>query len=175
MARRRLPDGVVNRMPGAPEASRPWMCLTLVCRLLLGGVFIYACIDKIQHPDLFAEAVHNYKILPIALENILALTLPWVELGMGAMIIAGVMTRSAALAITFLLAVFTVAIGISLWRGIDITCGCFSLTAHSRRLSWTTLSVDAALLVPCALLLYDPRSALSADAGIARRIERRHR
>ena len=160
-------------MHSSPPGSGPWGWLTLLCRLLLGGVLVYACIEKIQHPDLFAEAVHNYRILPIALENILALTLPWVELGMATMIVAGFLTRSAALATALMLAVFTVAIGFSLWRGIDITCGCFSLTTHGRRLSWTTLAFDVALLVPCALILYDPRSALSSDGAIGRRIERR--
>ncbi len=33
-------------------------------RLVIAGVFIYASIDKIIHPDLFAEAVYNYQVLP---------------------------------------------------------------------------------------------------------------
>ncbi|MDH3851011.1 MAG: hypothetical protein OEV09_08130, partial [Deltaproteobacteria bacterium] len=36
----------------------------LVLRIVLGWVFIYASLDKIRHPDLFAEAVYNYQLLP---------------------------------------------------------------------------------------------------------------
>ncbi|UCF03831.1 MAG: hypothetical protein JSV14_08635, partial [Deltaproteobacteria bacterium] len=35
-----------------------------VLRIALGCLFIYASLDKIRHPDLFAEAVYNYQLLP---------------------------------------------------------------------------------------------------------------
>jgi hypothetical protein len=49
----------------------------LVLRIVLGCVFIYASLDKIRHPDLFAEAVYNYQLLPEVAINLWAIWLPW--------------------------------------------------------------------------------------------------
>ena len=54
--------------------------VVLFARLILGGVFIYASIDKILNPGDFAKIISNYHVLPFGLENLLAITLPWVEL-----------------------------------------------------------------------------------------------
>ena len=45
-------------------------------RLILGGVFIYASLDKIAHPAEFAKAIGNYHVVPFGLENLMALALP---------------------------------------------------------------------------------------------------
>ncbi|MGB6376886.1 MAG: MauE/DoxX family redox-associated membrane protein, partial [Syntrophobacteria bacterium] len=47
----------------------------LVLRMVLGCVFIYASLDKIRHPDLFAEAVYNYQLLPEVAVNLVAICL----------------------------------------------------------------------------------------------------
>ena len=47
--------------------------LVIICRLILGGVFIYASIDKIANPAEFAKAVGNYHVLPFGMENLVAL------------------------------------------------------------------------------------------------------
>ena len=137
---------------------------TLACRLILGAIFIYASLDKVRHPGLFAEAVHNYHILPIALENLFALTLPWIELGVGVLLVAGFLTRSSALVLGGLTLVFIVAIAINLWRGVDMACGCFSLTTEGRHLGWRTLAQDLALILPALALIAQPLSAHSVDA-----------
>jgi len=38
-----------------------------ISRLLLGGVFVYASIDKIAFPNEFSGVVENYEILPSVL------------------------------------------------------------------------------------------------------------
>ena len=43
--------------------------VVLVARLILGGVFIYASIDKILNPGDFAKIINNYHVLPFGLEN----------------------------------------------------------------------------------------------------------
>ena len=48
----------------------------LTVRLVLGGLFIYASMDKMANPADFVKVIHNYKILPISLENLLAVFLP---------------------------------------------------------------------------------------------------
>jgi len=151
--------------------QNPWT--SLISRLVLGAVFVYASIEKIQHPDLFADAIHNYRLIPIPFENLPALTLPWIELGFGIFLIVGFLTRSGALTLGSLLLLFIVAISINIIRGLDIACGCFTLTNEGRHLAWTTLIVDILLLLPAVQLLLFPKSALSADGVVPCRLERR--
>ena len=79
-------EGIVSHNEERPSAG--W--LTLIARLFLGGVFIYASVDKILHPDDFAHAVYNYQILPNGLINLTALVLPWLELLLGICLLTGV-------------------------------------------------------------------------------------
>jgi arsenate reductase len=120
--------------------------LLLVLRLFLGLVFIYASWDKILHPAQFAQAVYNYKILPLPMVNIFAIILPWIELIAGAFLILGVFTRGSALIITSLLFIFIIAGVISVSRNLDITCGCFD-PAGSRRVGVNLIIEDSALLL----------------------------
>jgi hypothetical protein len=71
--------------------------LALITRLFLGGVFIYASVDKVLHPADFARAVYNYQILPNGLINLTALLLPWLELLLGMCLLAGVWLPGAEL------------------------------------------------------------------------------
>ena len=76
--------------------------LSLVCRLVVGGVFIWASLDKLAHPAEFAKAIHHYRIAPYALLHPAALLLPIVEAVAGvAQVIAASpwMTGSAVAAV----------------------------------------------------------------------------
>ncbi len=141
--------------------------ISLLCRLFLGGIFIYAAIEKIRHPDLFAEAVHNYRLLPIPLENLMAIGLPWIELGIGILLAAGLLTRSGALILGSLLVIFIIAIGINLWRGVDMACGCFTLTGTGRHIAQSTLFEDLLFLLPAVQLFLFPFSTFSIDSLLA--------
>lgn len=112
--------------------------IQLLSRLVLGGLFIYASLDKIAHPEDFAKIISNYQLLPQFLINIFAVVLPWVEMISGLLLIFGRFTRSAAIVLSGLLLVFMVAIGISTIRGLDVSCGCFS-TTYSEPESWLVL------------------------------------
>ena len=102
----------------------------LICRLILGAVFIYASLDKIMNPDDFAKAIGNYHVLPLGLENLLALVLPWIEMLTGLCLIIGVMVDGATILIILMNIVFIFAISQALARGISIECGCFSVSSE---------------------------------------------
>ena len=104
--------------------------IILICRIVLGGIFIFASLDKIAHPAEFAKAIGNYHVLPFGLENLLALTLPSVELLAGVALITGVMVDGAAIMVILMNIVFIFAISQALARGISIECGCFSVTTE---------------------------------------------
>ena len=62
----------------------------LLARFILGAVFIYASLDKIADPVAFSTNIDNYHISPLAINNLAALILPWVELIIGLSLITGV-------------------------------------------------------------------------------------
>jgi len=106
-------------------ASNKYFLLGL--RLVLGVVFIYASIDKIDKPGGFAEAIYNFRMMPHATINLMAIVMPWLELFCGILIIIGLFVRGSALLIGFMLLVFIAAISFALVRGLDISCGCFKV------------------------------------------------
>lgn len=97
----------------------------LLARLILGFVFIYAGTQKISNPESFVLAITNYKLLPNWIVNFLAITLPWLELVIGILILFGYSIKENAAIIFSLLMIFNMAILISLVRGLNIDCGCF--------------------------------------------------
>jgi uncharacterized membrane protein YphA (DoxX/SURF4 family) len=99
-----------------------------VLRLLLGGFFVFASLDKIASPAAFARIIYQWQVSGPVLSNVVAVTLPWVELLAGTLLILGVWRRESALVIALLLVVFLGAAGSVLARGIDVeNCGCTSL------------------------------------------------
>ena len=104
-----------------------------MARLSVAGLFLTACIAKIHHPELFALAVHRYRILPGAWVNAVAIVLPWIELTTAlSLLFAPARLRAAgALIISGMLTVFTIAIALNLVRGIEASCGCFSTRADA--------------------------------------------
>ena len=124
----------------------------LVARFVLGCVFIYASLDKIRHPELFAEAVYNYQLSPEVAVNLVALWLPWVELLSGGLLVLGVWVRGSSLILSGLMVVFLASLGINLARGLDIHCGCFT-TQGSDPLTIFTLLRDSLFLL-LALFLF---------------------
>ena len=62
----------------------------LVLRIALGVVFVYAAWVKLDTPwQLFAGAIADYKLLPAWAVNPLARSLPWAELLIGLLLMAG--------------------------------------------------------------------------------------
>jgi uncharacterized membrane protein YphA (DoxX/SURF4 family) len=119
----------------------------LVFRLILGGIFIYASLDKIAHPEQFAKIVYNYKILPHSLINIFAIILPWVELLCGIFVITGIFVESSSAILSMFLVVFIIALSVNFLRGLDINCGCFSTDPKGKEEGAILLIRDLVLLV----------------------------
>jgi uncharacterized membrane protein YphA (DoxX/SURF4 family) len=99
--------------------------LLLVVRIVLGLIFIYAGAEKISDPEAFAVSISNYRLLPVVTLNFFAITLPWIELVTGLLILFGIAVKENSSIIFLMLLVFTITIVISLFRGLSIDCGCF--------------------------------------------------
>jgi uncharacterized membrane protein YphA (DoxX/SURF4 family) len=124
----------------------------IAARLLLGIIFIIASIDKIVSPDAFAASIHAYRLTPAIIENLLAITIPWIELLCGCCLVMGVNVRASSFLLTILLGVFSVAISIALLRGLTIDCGCFG-KEHLTPVSWGKVLEDVGLMVAGAYLI----------------------
>ena len=124
-----------------------------LCRLVLGGIFIYASIDKIIHPAAFARDIANYKILtsPMAI-NLTAVVLPWTELVAGLFLIIGLWQKGATTILASLLVLFIIVLTITVLRGIDINCGCFD-TQGASKVGFDLIIRDTILLL-CTLPLF---------------------
>lgn len=99
--------------------------LVTLLRVGLGVLFIMAAWPKLADPAAFATSVSNYRMLPVPVERVVALALPPLELLVGVALIVGVIDAGASFLVLAMMAVFTVAIGVALGRGLDISCGCF--------------------------------------------------
>lgn len=132
----------------------------LIYRIFIGAVFIWASWDKILHPEIFVRDVHNYRILPVELENIFALTLPWIEFISGIFIILGIFIEASSILISFMLLVFIFALSSALARGLDINCGCFH-TGRGERIAWSLILRDFLLFIPLIGILFGEKGFLS--------------
>lgn len=73
----------------------------------------------------FAMQLDSYHMLPAWAVGPFAHTLPWMELTLGILLLAGIGVRYATLAATLLLALFWAAIIRSYALHLGINCGCF--------------------------------------------------
>ena len=105
--------------------------VVLLSRIILGLIFIYASIDKIINPIDFSNSIDNYHITPIVLNNLIALTIPWIELVIGLCLIFGFFLDGSSFISILLLIMFIFMLSQALFRGIDLDCGCFNLSEKS--------------------------------------------
>jgi uncharacterized membrane protein YphA (DoxX/SURF4 family) len=134
--------------------------LTLTFRLVLGVIFIYASLDKIQQPADFARAIQNYQMIPVILTNLAAIILPWLELFCGVLLIIGLFLRAAAGIIVSLSLLFIIAMATALIRGLQIDCGCYGMESQ---ISSGRIFEDIGLFVMALYVTFFPGSKVSCD------------
>jgi uncharacterized membrane protein YphA (DoxX/SURF4 family) len=140
-------------------------------RWYLGVLFTGACLHKIAEPASFALDIATYDILPLVAVNLVAIVLPWIELFVGTMLIAGWRIRSASLLVAAMILVFLAALCIALARGLDMSCGCFaSQGAEEDPISRLTVLRDVAWLGLALFVLAFDRGQAGLDRWFERRI-----
>ncbi|HSL17318.1 MAG TPA: MauE/DoxX family redox-associated membrane protein [Methylomirabilota bacterium] len=144
------------------ERAAAW--LAVPARWYLGVLFVGACLHKIADPRAFAVDIATYDILPLALVNLVAITLPWVELAAGLMLLVGLRTRAAAMLVAGMMAVFLAALAVALGRGLDMSCGCFaSQGAEDDPISRLTVLRDLVWLALALLVMVYDRGLMGLD------------
>ncbi|TQL68652.1 putative membrane protein YphA (DoxX/SURF4 family) [Nocardioides albertanoniae] len=137
----------------------------LAGRLYLGFVFLAAGIAKLPEPTITEQAVRGYQLLPWQLAATYAIAMPIAEIILGAMLVLGLFTRTAAVAVALGLCSFLLGITSAWVRGLDIDCGCFGgggasadpayLADTFRDLGWLAIAVFLILLRRTKLALDD--------------------
>ena len=145
--------------------------ITLLARLVLGGVLLVAGGLKLNKPTDSANAVAAYKILPANIAHLVGYALPWLEVAIALLLIVGILVRPAAIVGGLIMLVFTAAIA-SVWsRGLLIDCGCFggggeidpSLAAQVHRTYFIEIMRDLGLALAALYLYLFPYGRLSFE------------
>jgi uncharacterized membrane protein YphA (DoxX/SURF4 family) len=109
----------------------------LLGRLFLGGLLLYAGYAKLflpgmnPHPPigvalaLFATQIDSYQLLPPTAVRLFAHTLPFVEIGLGLLLVIGWRLRIWATFASVLLLGFFAIVVRTYAKGLEINCGCF--------------------------------------------------
>jgi len=109
----------------------------LITRLVLGGLFVYMGIEKAINPIDFLKMVREYHMVPEQppiILNLIAASLPWLEIWCGCLLIAGVALRGSALTLLVMLVGFTIVVALRALHihntqaipfcAIEFDCGC---------------------------------------------------
>ncbi|MCX5992040.1 MAG: hypothetical protein NTZ04_06925 [Chloroflexi bacterium] len=134
-----------------------------VLRLALGVLFVVSAVGKLQHQDLFIDAVLKYGMLPDGLARFYGTVLPWAELFIGCSLVLGIFSVFASAVCIPLIASFTVANIYALFRYVGEACDC--LGGLVRLSHPAALAIDIAMLLVAALLLYHRAKANSLGLG----------
>jgi uncharacterized membrane protein YphA (DoxX/SURF4 family) len=113
-------------------------------RLVLGGIFVYAGFSKLLMPNnahlwpmfflkfsismnlsSFAEQVESYKMISLEASQLVAHTLPFVEIVLGLLLLIGWRLQIWATAITAIMVGFLAVVTRAYLLHMDINCGCF--------------------------------------------------
>lgn len=147
--------------------SNRW--LELLSRLVIGTIFVSASIQKAADPAAFAVMIDNYKILSPSATMFIASTLPWLELVCGVAVILGVAVRGSSLVIGILTVGFTAAVVSGVLRGLDISCGCYTLDPEAGRIGWRKVAENTGIIVLSVFLVYSTAARVTLDRLVAGR------
>jgi uncharacterized membrane protein YphA (DoxX/SURF4 family) len=143
-----------------------------LARFGLAAVWLVSGLLKAVDPDQTYVAVRAYDVLPDAGVEIVAALLPWVELALGLLLLAGIGTRLVAVLSAALLLVFVAGVAQAWARGLSIDCGCFGgggAVEPGETTYVQELLRDAGFLLMAGWLVVRPRTVLALDDRLGTR------
>jgi len=137
--------------------------LSIALRIYLGCIFIYASLNKIPDPGIFAENIAAYRIIPYMGLHLVAIILPWMELVCGFFLILGLRTRAAASILGGLLFMFNLFVIINIFRDSPISCGCFGTVGEA--ISWKKAAINTIWLLMIIQVFFFDRICFLRKGG----------
>ena len=145
------------------SASTPtpkWMiAVGWLGRISVAGVFLFAGFNKLIEPDVFAQDIANYQVFPHWTWNLAAGIVPITEILGALAVLTGFRRRAGAIVLGALNVAFIGLIASVIWRGIDLSCGCFGAVSEASDVGWPMLLRDVALMLAIAAAYLPPESA----------------
>jgi uncharacterized membrane protein YphA (DoxX/SURF4 family) len=161
------PDQTANRAGPKLLARRfqPW--ISLLVRLGLAAITAAAAIPKLTDLRASRISVAAYELFPPAINKLIGVGLPIVELTLALLFLAGLLTRYASAIFGLMLIAFMAGIASAWARGLNINCGCFSsggeLAPGEQAQYGLEILRDCGFLVMVVFLVIWPRSVASLD------------
>jgi uncharacterized membrane protein YphA (DoxX/SURF4 family) len=143
-----------------------------LARLGLAAVWLISGSIKVSDLNQTYVAVQAYDLLPSDVVNVVAGALPFLELALGVLLVAGLGTRLTAAVSALVLLAFIGAVAQSWARGLTIDCGCFGGGGQVAAGDTTypqEIARDLGFLVLAAWLLARPRTLLALDGWLTTR------
>jgi len=128
-----------------PITKRLLYAFSLIVRLALGCMFLYSSLPKIRQPYDFLSDVYSYELVGPQLGMLTAMVLPWLELLAGICLVGGIFVGGALLASIAMAAMFAFVLASALYRGLEISCGCFG--AGAEMISYSTVIRACVILI----------------------------
>jgi len=137
-----------------------------LARLGLAAVWLISGWLKAVDPDQTYVAVRAYDVLPTVGVEVVAALLPWLELALGVLLVAGIGTRLVAVLSAVLLLAFVAGVTQAWARGLSIDCGCFGgggAVEPGETTYVQELLRDAGFLVMAGWLIARPHTLFALD------------
>ncbi|MFC4856802.1 MauE/DoxX family redox-associated membrane protein [Actinophytocola glycyrrhizae] len=144
----------------------------LLVRLGLAAVWLVSGAIKVSDLNQTYIAVQAYDLLPAGVVSVVAAGLPFLELVLGVLLLAGLGTRVVAIASGVVLLAFIGGVAQSWARGLTIDCGCFGgggQVAAGETQYPQELARDIGFLLLAVWLTVRPRSLGSLDGWLTDR------
>lgn len=138
----------------------------LLLRLGLAAVWLVSGAIKVANPSQFYSAVRAYQLFGPDLASLIAAAVPFLELGLGVLLLLGLGTRLVAALSVLLLLAYIAGVAQSWARGLTIDCGCFGgggQVAPGQTHYGQEILRDIGFLLMATWLVIRPTTPVAAD------------
>jgi hypothetical protein len=126
--------------------DEPAQFLLGTIRFVIGAMLLWGSLTKIGRPFEFLNTIYHYQMSGPKLSLMVAICIPWLELTAAICLLGGIFLDGALVITCLLGAIFSVAVGSALLRGLKISCGCFT-SANDLQIGYRTLVRSLSILL----------------------------
>lgn len=132
------------RWPGVASGFVPLVSLAVAL------MFVRSSVAHLSNPYHFLSSIYAYQLVGEEVGYSLALALPFIQIAIVACLFARVFVPGALTLATLLFASYAIVQVSAVWRGLNVSCGCFG-AMESSPVNGGTIAMVVVLGVSCAL------------------------